>query len=776
MLLAVSAAEGRGSHVLLRRTTKRTRSMGILSMQLHRFFCRQAPGLPTSILHLIPRRAQIIRPVQDTVGLRCASACFSSSSHQLISQDAAEYLRWLLRRHPIADGGEETVHSDSLDTNVSRKRNGDRQADLTESPTRNHNDQLANGLWEPILWALREGDIQRVLKQLARIRDMEPSDLQIAVAELPRTTFTQIFRAVDPFRVDPLCDPASGYHVSAGMFKLLRMGSSFDDWGGRKIYTRLLRDLLLLKNALNASGQALSGEEYIYLMRCAGATSDLKAVRAIWVDLRSTLAGVWLNTEIYTEFIKARFLTEPLYTSFAKTSRMITPRHLHRSRLYISTRRAQRLDNLAYVTMSAHHHWGLNKNVDHVEPLIRQLRHNGPIIRLFSNVLSRGYQLDEEFLCSVMVAFGRSGSLQTVGTTILEKYFAITPPAFIPPEVEIGEGLYKLDEKDPPRLAPWVELETLDPLHVNIVLQHRPNKPIQPTVRLMRAIVETYGSNGEIALALELVEFLSARYEIPVPSDVWTDLLGWTHIMRTPPTSVAWKIAGLSSKIPHPRMIRMIWDKMTSPPHNQEPTFEHYNILIKHFVGKDPERIWNDTWAIIWYMKTATGMYWEQCRKYEDAALKYIQYKRDGAYTGHAASLFERERFKKERMWFSISQWCKTLIKKVDYGPRHPSSHVAHQLIRTFRPFLINPIRYRTPGGYVTLIDPANETFQSAKIGELRRTFHIRNREGWFKRQRQVQRKVVVMSRHSLAPFRPARMTSPINLIRPEPDSFEYGA
>ncbi|KAI3320374.1 hypothetical protein HD806DRAFT_524738 [Xylariaceae sp. AK1471] len=594
---------------------------------------------------------------------------------------------------------------------------------------------------------MREGDTRKLLMQLNKIKRMSREYLQDAVTMLPRTTFIEFFRALDPLHVARDCDPAGTSHISVGMFKMLHMESSIDDWGVRKLYTRLLQRLLMLMDALKSSGHALNVEEYISLLRCAGAASDIMGVKKIWRDLILGPAVVWRNSEVYTEFIKARFLTDPLYTNYQKTTRMVTPRNLHRSRMRLAEGYVRRLDTLHLMLRGKKLRFGLNKDAELVEEQMRLLRGNGPALRLFNRVIVYGILVDENLLCAIMIALGRSGTLHFIGTHILQKQFGIIMSHLT------------LDERDSQSQA----------AAQGNTISSGPFR-IRPTVRLMRAVVETYGSNGEISIAVQLVEHLSNAYGIPIPPDVWQDLLEWTYIMSTPPATTAWKIAGLYSKIPSPKAVEMIWNAMTSPPYNQVPSFEHYDVLIRSLIG---QRSYNQAEALP-RMREAVALYHEQCQEYEAAVFEYIQNLRDGISSGATVHRFECARFKKQQMWYDISVWCRTLLKNLRYSLVSPVPNpLVPDFIQEFRPFLKNPVRYPTPTGRVSLVDPVIETFTSMQTGVIEQTLRMKDKKGKWAHLRRHQRKVAVLSSHSLANFNAAKLTDPLSLLAPQQDAFQ---
>lgn len=545
---------------------------------------------------------------------------------------------------------------------------------------------------------------------------MREFELHEAIAVLPRTTFTEFLRSLDPLCVAKDVDPAGQTPISVGMYQTLNMGSTIDDWGVRKLYSQLLQRMLVLVKALKASGQVLQSEEYIYLLRCAGAASDPMGAKWIWNEMVRTQTTDWRQSEAYTEYISARFLTRPLYTGYDKTKRMVLPRDLHWSRLKLARRRVSGLDRLRFNTRLSKLLFRLNKDVPHTEDLTRMMRKKGPATRLLKRILKDSHRMSEPLLCALMIAFGRIGSLRFVGSRILNQYFGIRMM-----HLTYNQGTTNKTQID-----------------------HIPYR-IRPTIRLLQAVVETYGCNGEIFVAFQLVDHISKNYHLPIPLFIWQDLLEWTYIMNSPSASTAWKYAGMLSKIPSSSVVELIWTTMTSAPYHVQPGFEQYSILIRNLLAR------NQFSKALPYMRQAISFYDTQCREYENAVLEYVQMLRDGVHIGESLHRYERARFEKAHMWYDIQTWCRQYLSNIrSFNPSNPLAIIAvPDFIREFAPFVTNPARYRTATGYVSLHDPARERLQGIVLQHLPVAIPMRHRRKWVF-QRAKLRKLLIRSSNTL--------------------------
>ncbi|OTB02241.1 hypothetical protein M426DRAFT_322822 [Hypoxylon sp. CI-4A] len=583
------------------------------------------------------------------------------------------------------------------------------------------------------LEALQQRDTRRLLIYLQRISVMEEAEMHEAVAALPRTTFTEFLRSLDPLCVARDVDPTNNAHISFGMYQTLNMDSVIDIWGIRKLYTQLLQRMLALVTALKASGQILLVEAYTYLLRCAGAASDPTGAKLLWRDMDQTKITDWRQTEAYVEFLSARFLTKPLYTGFDKVRRIVDPRNLHKSRILLRTSRIHKLDRLRFNIRRRKLRFGLNKETDHAEDMMRKFRKNRSATRLFQKMLINGLWVTEPQLCAAIIAFGRAGSLRFISSRILARYFGIRMRRLTYQENILSQTPQEKNQVD--------------------VVPYR----IRPTTRLMQAIVETYGSNGEIAIAFQLVDHISKIHRIPIPLSIWQDLLEWAHIMNSPAASTAWKLAGMHSKIANGSVVELIWEAMVS--HRIQPGFEQYNILIRNLLGRHQ---FSKARPL---MGDAIDAYRNQCQQYEQALFVYVQMLRDGVRVSEIVHRYEQARFTKAKMFYDIQMWCRQFLSHFHvFKPDTTLANVVPDFIHEFQEFVPNQARYRTATGYVTLFDPARVDVYGIVAEHLPLDVPVWQKGKWVL-QRVNQRKLSVLSRNSMAGHAPVARLGLVALL-----------
>ncbi|KAI1206575.1 uncharacterized protein F4807DRAFT_438476 [Annulohypoxylon truncatum] len=567
-----------------------------------------------------------------------------------------------------------------------------------------------------VLLALQHGDPLRMFINIRLILEIKPLELQEAIAALPRTTFTQILKGLDPSRISWAIDPTDKFNITAGMAKVLGMESYIDDWGIRSVYVKLLECIKSLVLALQATGQTLQTEEYTYLFRYAGFASDIEAARWFWTDMIKFNTKSWRAKETYDEYMSARFLTKDPYNGYDKTRKVNDPRNLHRSRFRLSRHKIIKLDILRFHVRKRKMYFGLNKSIGHAEDLIRSVRKSGPVARVFSHYLLQKRGLTPNLLYTAIIAYARVGALRFIGTMILRRYFGIC----------LGRLIYKDD-----LLGPHDQITSCPSIY-------------RPSLKLMKTIVDAYCMNGEIALACQLVDHISKTQNIPVPMSIWYELLNWTHVLSSPPLTTAWKIADIYWKIPGPSAVETMFNFMVE--RGVQPRFKEYWALIQSLIAR------HHFSKVVPLMREAVRLNDTICEEYEEAVLEYAQLVRDGVRVSEAIMRYERLRFLKARTWYDLQTICRQFLLKVrSHSLTNPLVTVAvPNFIREFRTFIPNPAHYRTSTGYVELFDPIRDVPQKIRTYRLPMDTPQKHNRRWFLRRTVVLRTELVHG-HSLA-------------------------
>ncbi|OAA48876.1 hypothetical protein BBO_01921 [Beauveria brongniartii RCEF 3172] len=493
--------------------------------------------------------------------------------------------------------------------------------------------------------------------------------------ELSTPTLSEILRCLDPF--DCSDDAAEGLRVSAGETQYTATGKFFDPYGVRNRHRQVLAGLQTLFRIRTS----LTLPDYEIAMRTAGAAVDFHAAREFWGNMAENGLQQWRTTRAWNEFLKAFFMTEPLYYQFDRARVAVKARDLYRSRNPVHGATLEALDRQRFsVNALQHEPWDrILTDID--KEIMRDMR---------KRVQDRGYRehwrrgllygigMNEELLCTSIKAFARSASLHAIKELIFAHYYGI------------------LIEND------------RDPAQTTITGGHDfpTDSPLRPTAALLEAVAEGLGAMSHIALALQLISFISNRYSISIPHSVWSSLLNWAYLFSSKPFGDARrKLGDWPATTQRPVDVIHIWEAMTSPSHgNITPTFEDYDVYIKTLlvqrcVVKAFSTI--NEYALPYY----TTLVNEYETAFADEVLQADALR--GAAPARATLRRRKAETRKDHAHHRISLWFKQLLKVISAN-RHFRDGPAGQemvpnLVRDYGYFLPAFVKYRTAQGTVTL-------------------------------------------------------------------------
>ncbi|KAK8117922.1 uncharacterized protein PG998_006203 [Apiospora kogelbergensis] len=538
--------------------------------------------------------------------------------------------------------------------------------------------------FQAALEALRQWDTRRLNLHLQRFVALPTAELQQAVAELPPTTISELLRSLDPMKAAAQNDPSHGRRISVGMYRHLNLQEHMDLYGSRNLFKLLLTRMLVVVECFRETGGILEPQDYISMFRAYGALSDIAGAKRLWLQLfGNTLQRP--DPDILREFIKVRFLADPMYYGFDKTRVALQPRNLHRRRYLRLYRNLQRLERLRYNRQRRSLQFGLDRSQSIADPLHRRMRGIRPITRMFRSwVKVRRYEVTEDVACIFMIGFARANSLRFINYRILSKYFGI----FTLKDPQTGE--IKAEKYTPKDMQPGYK---------------RPY--IQPTTQLLNTIVEVYCSNSQLSWAYILLDYISREFQIPIPQETWFELLEWSHVCSSSSQTTALKYIDWHEQVPPRDATELIWKAMMRTCENVQPGFDQYAILVRAQIGRGKFLRADDE-----NMAKMRALYDEQCVRYEEAVFEYITTLRDGVTPITPLwARYQRARFRKSQMWFTLSEICKRNLAGLHPDGRKSvdtrSAVDAPDFIWRNERFVENGASYRTPAGYVYLFDPA---------------------------------------------------------------------
>ncbi|KAF9877975.1 hypothetical protein CkaCkLH20_04551 [Colletotrichum karsti] len=541
-----------------------------------------------------------------------------------------------------------------------------------------------------LLSAVQSQNHKQVFAELQALGRHERSGEAIeALSSLSKSAFSELVRSLDPFRVGPRADLSHGLYISQGLRNFSPVSSMMNQFGIRKIYhnsTQLIRAVLLMR--LN-QGRELMLSDYIVLLRCAGAASDIETAKWIWkVAMKAdrekdpTVRGGLA----YTEFMKARFLTEPLYMQNDMARFRVRPRDLtgHRKRFADKSalRRLERL-RLSIATNKTSLYGRAPDQPSH--DLHRKVSLHQPVRRIWSAVRKQRIRVDQELLGAYLIACGRAGSVRELLRRLWQTWRIRTT-----------------DIKDhrATKIVGGIEPDLLDPLTT-------------PNLRILNAIVHAFGSTGHVILARKFLIFFSTKYEIQVPPETWSSLLEWTYVMSSKPAITEWKIMGDRNRIIDAEDVFIVWDLMTSGhgPYCRpvKPTFKDRDFYVKSLIAA---RKFESTWDEI---RRGAALYESICEEVESSLFERLY----PSPPAEAVTRHLQAKVKQHTTWYTIERWCRMWLMKGSKLERKDDNFTQRtitEFIAEFSDFLPNPATYKTSAGTVRIATPQNIMRQSWKM------------------------------------------------------------
>ncbi|UKZ64093.1 uncharacterized protein TrAtP1_005312 [Trichoderma atroviride] len=509
-------------------------------------------------------------------------------------------------------------------------------------------------------------------------------------SELPASTFSEILRSIDPL-VSTEVDIAHGLNLTQGHAQFSFPGKLLNQFGVRKVHHGILQGVQTLITIRSEASppNSLTIADYEVAMRCAGAAVDYQQVKVFWAAMAAQGLSDSRTSKSWADFLKARFMTEPEYYQFDRSRVAFLARDLYSNRNPLPMAVLKHLDNIRFsVNALKMEPW--NRRPDELDEDMRRLLRRRLGYKSFKSHWIRGlyygHEMDEDLLCTSMVAFARSSSLNSIKKMILENYYGIIITQNDTTDIQISGG----------REIP-------------------PNSPLTPTPRLLHAIVEAFGSMSHILLGTKLLDFVSRRYNIAIPHETWSALLNWTYISASKPFKPLRDIqTGELSTSSSAADVRHIWAAMTSEPYSIVPTLADLDIYVKTLIN---QRSFGQAIATI--RAHAIPHHASLLSTYHTAladeilqldALATLSKALSSSLTSRATSRRRRAQLLKDHTHHLISSWLTRLLKSASATRSARGGSFAHtripDLLLEFSDFFHPQVRYRTAQGHVVLQRP----------------------------------------------------------------------
>lgn len=544
---------------------------------------------------------------------------------------------------------------------------------------------------EALLAALRQHDTVKLyfcLMDLTRGVIYNNRDFCAAVYQIPVTTFSEIIHALDPFTVCRDIDSTSGLRISYGAAVHTPLGELISKWGVKIVYVRIMNRLNLIARARRREAVTtdsrtkihLLPNDYMILIRCAGAISDIVLAKSLYRQMKPKGYANWIHSEMYTDFIKAAYLTEALYTRHDFSAVRLRPLDMHLDLAPSKIRRLRGVETAVIVHQPGSRFGQMVRKRHYAESVRKILKLKAPLEGMMKVAIRPAMTIveDEHLVCALIKAKGRHGDLDGI-KELLQRYWGIK----VQREKTIeGKMIHRIG-------GGYTDIPA--------------SSCIAPTEALLEAVVHGYGNSGEAQLAGDLMQYISNIYAIPIPNQVWSDLLSYARIHRARPAKQEWLIAGMRHKITHRDYIYEIWQTATQPPHNFNPRIEDYMELLKEQVGREKMVLFQE-WNLE-LIRQVKILYLGLTKDLQNAWASLIHTTRQGVPNHAAYRRFRMLQSRKHYTWHGFHYTAQRALKHITPfrldDPR--AVKIIPDLILELQEFLPTVVKYRIATGIVKL-------------------------------------------------------------------------
>ncbi|RHZ70376.1 hypothetical protein CDV55_105265 [Aspergillus turcosus] len=339
---------------------------------------------------------------------------------------------------------------------------------------------------------------------------------EVVVGSLPASTFVEVFRLLSPaYFIDPFRAIHRALHPAAIALKGYRQLD--------RIFDVFACNLASIVSIRRSAGHTLGLAEYTHLLDCARSTGDSLMADHVWHAMIQD--DVIPDVHCYNYYMEAK-IWNGAYTGREKYRLRITP-FAYRKRRFADP-------GLGWTGFGTGG---------------RSVRKE--VMQIFNEMTEEGTSGDEATYVNVIMANSRVGRvpemkhvLKTVWNVDMDALAAQGDPSTLPRPTEYDRS-----------------------------------SPLYPSSRLLFAIAHGFGNNSDIPGAMRAISFISSSYDIPVPEEVWQELLERSFVLSRPRFGEDAR-PNEKGKVPYEFMTAMV-QTMMSEPFNVQPTMEMYQILAK---------------------------------------------------------------------------------------------------------------------------------------------------------------------------------------------------
>ncbi|KAJ6119634.1 hypothetical protein N7523_003914 [Penicillium sp. IBT 18751x] len=382
-------------------------------------------------------------------------------------------------------------------------------------------------------WNSPEEEAEYATKFFQVLSDGQPDQMMTAmtdprsaglVGSLPQAMFIEAFNQLSPAHfVEPFRDLHHPLHTWSTLLNGLKRVE--------EIFDDFVRKLLTITHYRIAGENLLGLAEYTHLLDCARSMGNGPLADDIWKSMEEV--GVSPDVQCYNHYMEA-LVWDHCYTGQEAFRLRILPRHYYKRRM-----ESRGVGWQGYGT------GGLS---------VRKR-----VMNLFSEMLESGHTADERSYINLMLASARVGHGPGF-RQILTQVWNL--------KVDLLKGEDHSEVRMPPtRYEPWSALH--------------------PTENLLFAIAHVFGTNNDISGAVQTIQFIAEKYDIPITPRVWHELFERAYVLsrvRTTETTreqQANDIGRVSMQV-----VQSIFNTMTSEPYNVRPTVQTHRFMINIAIDK----------------------------------------------------------------------------------------------------------------------------------------------------------------------------------------------
>ena len=301
----------------------------------------------------------------------------------------------------------------------------------------------------------------------------------------------------------------------------------------------------------------------------------------------------------------------------------------------------------------------------------------------FAQMVERGIAPDVETFGLLMTAFGRVGDTKGVKSILKDAW-----------NVDVDHVL-ALDS----------ETEHLDDMD--------PTSPLRPNGHLLFVIANVFASNNDVPTALRMVDHVSRRFSVPIPTKVWEELLQWTHLLSKQ-THDNLPREQLPGKLPL-KSVENLWNIMTAEPYNVKPNMFMLDIYVQNLFTRQMFE------ATLSQIIAGVALHVEDLRKYNELERTlegFHQKERQGNPVMHGQNVVEASRratiarlkvarddylvFRWISMLINGHRWMKTPFLRIVIWQRQELPQVL-EAFWPFRPKGPDGLKYHTHTGIIEI-------------------------------------------------------------------------